>query len=325
MTITLDDIRSAASRIAGEARRTHFTESEALNARLGGRVLIKPEVLQRTGSFKFRGAYNCIAQIPDAERRRGVVAFSSGNHAQGVAASAAIFGIPATIIMPKDAPAIKIANVQAMGGVVVPYDRFGEDRNAIADRYIEKGMRLVPPYDDPAIIAGQGTIGLEVAQDAEAMGITLDALLTPVGGGGLAAGISTAIKALSPTTGIWVAEPEQFDDTTRSLKAGEILRNAPGGASICDAILTAEPGKLTWPINSKTLSGGIPVYDDNVRDAIRIAADYLKLVVEPGGGVALAALTSGKFRLDGRTVVVVLSGGNIDRALYAEILAGDLA
>ncbi|MIL09507.1 threonine/serine dehydratase [Salmonella enterica subsp. enterica] len=322
MTVTLEDIRAAATRIKSEARRTRFVESEALNARLGGRVLVKPEVLQRTGSFKFRGAYNCIAQIPEAERKRGVVAFSSGNHAQGVAASAAIFGIPAVIIMPRDAPAIKIANVRAMGAEVLPYDRFGEDRNAIAQLYVDKGMRLVPPYDDPAIIAGQGTIGLEVAEDAAAMGVTLDALITPAGGGGLASGIATAIKALSPATEIWGAEPEQFDDVTRSLAAGEVLRNAPGGQSICDAILTPEPGTLTWPILKAALSGGVAVSDDDAREAMRIAAENLKLVVEPGGAVALAALTSGRFKLEGRTVVVVLSGGNVDRAAYAAILAG---
>jgi threonine dehydratase len=322
VTIDIDDIRSAVRRIEGEARRTRFVESPALNARLGGRVLIKPEVLQRTGSFKFRGAYNCIAQIPEADRKGGVVAFSSGNHAQGVAASAAIFGMPAVIIMPRDAPAIKIANVRAMGAEIVPYDRFGEDRNKIAAPYVERGMRLVPPYDDPAIMAGQGTIGLEVVEDAAAMGVTIDALLTPCGGGGLSSGISTAVKALSPDTEIWIAEPEQFDDTTRSLEAGTPVRNAPGGQSICDAILTPSPGKLTWPINRKNLAGGLVVSDDEVRAAMRVAANDLKLVVEPGGAVALAAMTSGKFKLDGRTAVVVLSGGNVDLDAYANILAG---
>jgi threonine dehydratase len=239
-----------------------------------------------------------------------------------VAASAAIFGMPAVIIMPRDAPAIKIANVRAMGAEIVPYDRFGEDRNKIAAPYVERGMRLVPPYDDPAIMAGQGTIGLEVVEDAAAMGVTIDALLTPCGGGGLSSGISTAVKALSPDTEIWIAEPEQFDDTTRSLEAGTPVRNAPGGQSICDAILTPSPGKLTWPINRKNLAGGLVVSDDEVRAAMRVAANDLKLVVEPGGVVALAALTSGKFKLDGRTVVVVLSGGNVDLDAYANILAG---
>lgn len=322
MVVGIEDILAAARRIAGEAYRTHFTESAALNARLGGRVLVKPEVLQRTGSFKFRGAYNCISQIPQTDLPRGVVAFSSGNHAQGVAASAAMFGIPAVIVMPSDAPAIKVDNVRAMGAEVVPYDRFGEDRHVKVQPYIDRGMRLVPPYDDPAIIAGQGTVGLEVAQDAEALGIRIDALLTPCGGGGLTAGIATAVKALSPDTEIWTAEPEQFDDTARSLAAGKPVRNAPGGQSICDAILTAEPGNLTWPINSKALAGGIAVSDDEAKDAMRIAAEHLKLVAEPGGAVALAALTSGRFKLDGRTVVVILSGGNVDRAAYASILAG---
>lgn len=321
MSISIEDIRAAAVRISSEAQRTVLTESSALNSRLGGRLLIKPEVLQRTGSFKFRGAYNCIAQIPDAQRRLGVVAFSSGNHAQGVAASAAIFGVPAIIAMPSDAPAIKIGNVRAMGAEVILYDRFGDDRNAIVAPYVEKGMRLVPPYDDAAIIAGQGTIGLELAEDTTAMGISLDALLTPCGGGGLAAGISIAVKALSPQTEIWAAEPEAFDDTRRSLAAGAPVRNAPGGKSICDAILTPEPGKLTFPINRETLAGGIAVSDAEVEEAMRLAADHLKLVVEPGGAVALAAVTSGRFRLEGRTAVVVLSGGNVDRAAYARIMA----
>lgn len=322
MSISIEDIRAAATRIAGEARRTHFMETAALNARLGGRVLFKPEVLQRTGSFKFRGAYNCIARIPDAERRRGVVAFSSGNHAQGVAASAALFGIPAVIAMPADAPAIKVGNVRAMGAAVIPFDRFGDDREALVAPYIERGMRLVRPYDDPDIMAGQGTIGLEAAEDAAAMGIAIDALITPCGGGGLTAGIATAIRALSPATEVWTAEPENFDDTARSLAAGTQVRNAPGKTSICDAILTPEPGKLTFPINREKVAGGIAVSDAETAEAMRVAAAELKLVVEPGGAVAFAALTSGRFRLDGRTVVIVLSGGNVDTAAYAAILAG---
>lgn len=322
MSISIEDIRAAATRIAGEARRTHFMETAALNERLGGRVLFKPEVLQRTGSFKFRGAYNCIARIPDAERRRGVVAFSSGNHAQGVAASAALFGIPAVIAMPADAPAIKVGNVKAMGADVIPFDRFGDDREALVAPYIERGMRLVRPYDDPDIMAGQGTIGLEAAEDAAAMGIAIDALITPCGGGGLTAGIATAIRALSPATEVWTAEPENFDDTARSLAAGTQVRNAPGKTSICDAILTPEPGKLTFPINREKVAGGIAVSDAETAEAMRIAAAELKLVVEPGGAVAFAAITSGRFRLDGRTVVIVLSGGNVDTAAYAAILAG---
>lgn len=321
MTIGIDDIRAAARRLAGEAHRTRLLESAALNQRLGGRVLIKPEMLQRTGSFKFRGAYNCIAQIPEDERRRGVVAFSSGNHAQGVAATAAIFGIPAVIAMPKDAPRIKVDNVRAMGAEVIGFDRFNDDRHAVVAPWVERGMRLVPPFDDADIIAGQGTIGLEVVEDVEAMGVALDALLTPCGGGGLAAGISTAVKALSPATEIWAVEPENFDDTARSLEAGHPVRNRDGISSICDAILTPEPGKLTFPINRERLAGGVAVSDSDATEAMRLAADHLKLVVEPGGSVALAALTSGRFKLAGRNVVVVLSGGNVDRAAYASILA----
>jgi len=320
----IDDIRAAAKRIAGLACRTQLVESQALNERFGGRILFKPEVLQRTGSFKFRGAYNKISTIPESDRKRGVVAFSSGNHAQGVAASARMFGIAAVIAMPSDAPAIKVDNVRAMGGEVIHFDRFGDDRMKIVAPYMEqRGMTLVPPYDDPKIIAGQGTIGLELLEDADILGVTLDAVVVPCGGGGLSSGIALAVKSRSPGTEMWVAEPENFDDTRRSLEAGHHVRNEPGHTSICDAILTAEPGKLTFEINRKLLAGGIAVSDDAALEAVRDAARYLKLVVEPGGAVAFAALSSGRIDLAGKTVAVVLSGGNADMAAYASILAGN--
>lgn len=315
------DIHAAAARLRGLIVDTKLVESAALNEKFGGRILFKPEILQRTGSFKFRGAYNKISSIPAEERSRGVVAFSSGNHAQGVAASAAMFGIEAVIAMPTDAPKIKIDNVRKMGAEVIFFDRFGEDRVTVVAPYIkERGMVLVPPFDDPAIIAGQGTIGLELVAEAESLGVHLDAVVIPCGGGGLASGISLAVKAGSPDTDVWVAEPEYFDDTRRSLASGARVSNEAGHNSICDAILTAEPGVLTFEINRRTLAGGIAVSDAMVASAMRDAATYLKLVVEPGGAAAFAALSSGEIDLAGRCVVVVLSGGNADLGKYAEII-----
>jgi threonine dehydratase len=318
----IEDVRAAAERLRGLIVDTRLVESPALNERFGARILFKPEILQRTGSFKFRGAYNKISTIPDEDRRRGVVAFSSGNHAQGVAASAAMFGVEAVIAMPYDAPAIKIDNVRRMGAEVVLYDRFGEDRMTVVGPYInERGMILVPPFDDPEIIAGQGTIGLELVAQAAELGVHLDAVIIPCGGGGLSSGISLAVKACSPDTEIWVAEPEYFDDTKRSLASGERVSNEAGHRSICDAILTPEPGALTFAINRKTLAGGVAVTDKATAAAMRDAATYLKLVVEPGGAVAFAALSSGEIEVAGKCIAVVLSGGNADLGSYAEIIA----
>ena len=316
------DIRKAAERLDGLLFPTRLIESPALSQKLGGRVLFKPEVLQRTGTFKFRGAYNKIASLTPEERARGVVAFSSGNHAQGVAAAAAMFGVKAIIVMPSDAPAIKADNVRAMGAEIVPYDRFTDDREKFAEPYAERGMALVKPFDDPAIIAGQGTVGLEIVEEAEALGLSPDLVVTPCGGGGLAAGIATAVKALSSGTEVWGAEPENFDETRRSLEAGRRLAVEPGHRSICDALLSPMPGEITFAINSKLLAGVVPVSDGAAGQAMRDAAAFLKLVVEPGGAVAFAAIQSGKLDLSGKTVVVVLSGGNVDLSLYAGIMAG---
>jgi threonine dehydratase len=316
------EIEAAAARLSGLAVETPLLESPALNERFGARLLFKPEVLQRTGSFKFRGAYNKISTLLPEERSRGVVAFSSGNHAQGVAASAAMFGIKAVIVMPSDAPAMKVGNVRRMGAEVVLYDRFREDRAVIAQPYVDKGMALVPPYDDPAIIAGQGTIGLELVAQAEKLGARLDAVVIPCGGGGLTGGISVAVKHASPATQVWAAEPEYFDDTRRSLAGGVRVVNEPGHTSICDALLTPEPGAITFEINRKTLAGSIAVSQKAVASAMRDAMAYLKLVVEPGGSVALAALSSGEIDIKGKTIAVVLSGGNVDFGLYADIMAG---
>jgi threonine dehydratase len=316
---TIDDIRAAARRIEGLARRTPLLESPALNKKFGARLLFKPEVLQRTGSFKFRGAYNRIASLTEEERARGVVAFSSGNHAQGVAAAAQLFGARAVIVMPTDAPAIKADNVRAMGAEIVPYDRYRDDREAVARPYVERGMALVKPFDDPLIVAGQGTVGLEIAEEAAAMGVRVDAVVTPCGGGGLMAGIATAIKALSPETGIWGAEPDNFDDTRRSLAAGSRVKADPAGISICDALMSPMPGELTFAINQRLVAGVVAVPETAVAAAMRDAAAHLKLVVEPGGAAGFAALSSGEIELDGRTIAVVLSGGNVDLDLFARL------
>jgi threonine dehydratase len=319
---TIGDIRAAAKRIEGLARRTPLLESAALNQKFGARLLFKPEVLQRTGSFKFRGAYNKIASLTEAERARGVVAFSSGNHAQGVAAAAELFGTRAVIVMPVDAPAIKADNVRAMGAEIVPYDRYSEDREAVARPYVEKGMALVKPFDDPLIVAGQGTVGLEIAEEAAAMGVRLDAVVTPCGGGGLMAGIAIAVKALSPDTEIWGGEPENFDDTRRSLAAGSRVAADPTGTSICDALMSPMPGELTFAINRSLVAGVAAVPETAIVAAMRDAATHLKLVVEPGGAAGFAALSSGEIGLAGKTIAVVLSGGNVDLATFAALVGG---
>jgi threonine dehydratase len=315
------DIRRAADRLRGLIVETPLIESQALNERFGARIMFKPETLQRTGSFKFRGAYNKISSLSEEERKRGVVAFSSGNHAQGVAASAALFGIDALIAMPTDAPAIKVENVKKAGAKVVHFDRVRDDRMTFVKPYLDEGRVLVPPFDDPAIIAGQGTIGLELIAQAERLGVKLDAVIAPCGGGGLVGGISLAVKHASPDIAVWTVEPESFDDTRRSLAAGNRVSNAPGHSSICDALLVNEPGAMTFEINRKTLSGAVAVSDEEAASAMRDAMAFLKLVVEPGGAVGLAALASGKIDVAGKTVAVVLSGGNVDFDTYARIMA----
>jgi threonine dehydratase len=318
---TFDDVRAAASRIAGHARLTPLLADTPLDARTSGRILLKLETLQHTGSFKFRGAYNRLAQLDAAGRHAGVVAFSSGNHAQGVAAAARLLGIPATIVMPADAPRVKMQNTRALGARVVEYDRAHESREEIAARLArDSGGVLVPSFDDPDIIAGQGTTGLETVRQAQDAGLALDDVVVCCSGGGLIAGTALAVKALSPETRVWSAEPEAFDDHRRSLASGKRLANAPGGQSICDALLAPMPGVLTFEINRRLLAGGLAVTDDEVREAIAYAARVLKLIVEPGGAVALATVLSGKLDTRSRTVAVVLSGGNIDDELLIEIL-----
>lgn len=312
--IGIGDIAAAARRLRGIAVHTPLLENEVLNARCGGRVFIKPECLQRTGSFKIRGASNRLALLSAAERRRGVVAFSSGNHAQGVAAAARRLGVPALIVMPSDAPKMKLDNTRALGADIHLYDRFAESREEIAARIAsERGAILVPSYDDRAIIAGQGTVGLEIVRDLKRRKIVPDTALAPVGGGGLIAGTATALKHYFPAIAIHGVEPEGFDDTARSLRLGTRVANSKGARSICDALLADTPGALTFAHNHRLLDEGLVVSDDAVREAMHFAFERLKLVVEPGGAVALAAILSGKLPTAGRTLVIVLSGGNIDR------------
>ena len=318
---TLEDIRAAAARLAPVAVKTPLLRSPALDRLAGGTVLIKPELLQCTGSFKFRGAYNKISRIPTEQRSRGVVAFSSGNHAQGVAAAAQLLGAPATIVMPSDAPAIKIENTRGYGAEVVLYDRDREDREAIAAEIEARtGATLVPPYDDPDIVAGQGTIGLELVEQATAMGRSPDLVLAPCSGGGLMAGIATAVTALSPETELMTVEPEGFDDMARSLASGRRERNQPGRRSLCDALMSQTPGILTFRINRQLTRGGLFASDTEVQRAIAFAFRELKLVVEPGGAVPLAVLLAGKVEAAGRTVALVLSGGNVDRSVFCAAL-----
>jgi threonine dehydratase len=319
---THDEVAAARARIAPFIVRTPMLRSAALDAATGGTILLKPEPLQRTGSFKLRGATNAIHQLDAAARQRGVVTHSSGNHGQAVACAAASVGAPATVFMPADAPRIKRDSTEAWGATVRPYDRTRDNREELSRAHAEAtGQTVIPPYDHPHVIAGQGSAALELAEDARALGLTMDALLVPSGGGGLIAGSALALEGASPATRVYCVEPEGWDDTTRSLAAGERLRNAPGGSALCDALLAPMPGELTFAINRRLLAGGVVVSEAEVLAAMTFAFRHLKLVVEPGGAVALAALLAGKFDARGKVVGAVLSGGNVDPALFARALA----
>jgi threonine dehydratase len=316
------EITAAAERIAAVCRITPLLESRTLNRRLGGRVLVKAEPLQHTGSFKLRGAYNRIVQLDTDERRRGVVAFSSGNHAQAVAYAAALLEVPAVIVMPSDAPQVKLERTRAHGAEVVIYDRYKEDRAAIAGRFVaERGLVLVPPYDDRRIVAGAGTLGREIALQARDAGAPLDALVVGCGGGGLTAGCALSMQALAPGAAVVTVEPQGFDDTARSLRAGERVSNAPEARSVCDALLVATPGELTFDVNRRLVTESLAVSDEEVVAAMRCAFEEFALVVEPGGCVALAALLAGRYAVRGRTVAATLTGGNVDMQWYAKVLA----
>lgn len=323
---SVDDIRAAAERIASHAVRTPLLESPHLNEMIGGRLLVKAEPLQRTGSFKFRGAFNTLAQLGPEARTGGVLTFSSGNHAQGVAAAAQLLQIPAVILMPEEAPAVKIENTRAYGAEVILYDRLNDDREAMGSALArERGATLVKPYDDPHIISGQGTVGLEIIEQVAALDTAPDAVLVCCGGGGLASGSAIALKDAFPDVRVYAVEPAGFDDTVRSLEAGVRQTNDPAQRTFCDALLTPTPGELTFEINSQLLAGGFAVTDDQVAEAMRLAFSRLKLVVEPGGAVALAAVLSGVYQAAGESVVVVCTGGNVDEEMFARVLSGAAA
>jgi threonine dehydratase len=321
-TVTAGDVAAAARRLAGVARLTPLLHDAHLDEVTGGRILLKAEPLQVGGAFKIRGAYNRMAQIEPAARAAGVVAWSSGNHAQGVAAAGRRLDMSVTIVMPADAPLIKVENTRRLGAEIVSYDRATQDREEIGQRLArERGATLVRPYDDPYIIAGQGTVGLEIiAQARESYGAVLDALLVPCGGGGLSAGCALAFAAGSPATRIHTVEPQGFDDTARSLASGERQRVQAGAHTLCDALMPPTPGELTLPILRRSGARGLVVNDAEVLAAMQFAWRELKIVVEPGGVVGLAALLHGKIDCRGRTVGVVLSGGNVDAEVFTRAL-----
>lgn len=319
---SFDDVLAARGRIAAHAKPTPLLENAILNARVGGRVLLKAECLQTVGAFKFRGALNALAQIDPAAFPGGVVALSSGNHAQGVAEAARLLGFQARIVMPADAPAMKVARTRRSGAEVILYDRDTQDREQIArDLCRQHGAALVHPFDDPAIIAGQGTAGLELMEEARERGCLPDAVVAPVSGGGLVTGVALAARTLYPPCEVWSVEPAGFDDFARSLASGRHERNARTSGSICDALMAVSPGQITFALARRLLAGGLTVTDDEVRDAVRFAFAELKLVVEPGGAAGLAAVLAGKLATKGRTIGVVLSGGNIDPVDFAAIIA----
>ena len=324
MSVAFADVEAAATRVNGRAVETPLIESQALNKRLGRRVLIKPETLQRVGTFKFRGAYNRMVQLNADERFGGVVAFSSGNHAQGVALAAKLLGMPALIVMPGDAPKVKVEATRGYGADVCFYDRQIENREALAAEIAaNRGAVIVPAFDDPHIIAGQGTVGLELVRQAAASGADLGTVLAPLGGGGLISGIATVFEALSPKTAIVGVEPEAFDDARQSLAAGRRITVKPSVRSLCDALESPCVGEITFPIMQRTLAKVATVSDAQVAEAMRYAFATLKLVVEPGGAVGLAALLAGEVPGDG-AVGLILSGGNVDPKLFIRIVRGEV-
>jgi threonine dehydratase len=311
------DILSAAKQISGYAVKTPLLKCDHLSAKLSADIYVKAECLQKVGAFKFRGAYNRLSRLTDTEKRSGVVAYSSGNHAQGVAAAAQILGIKAVIVMPKDAPQMKMENTIAYGAEVITYDRETESREAIADKIsMERGCIVVPSFEDFYIISGQGTTALEAVRQAEEIGVIFDIFMTPVGGGGLISGCSIAVKELSPKTDIIGVEPEGFNDVQMSLQKGEIVSNPNASGSICDAILTVHPEPMTYAIMNKNLESVLTVSDIEALQAVKYAWEKLKLVVEPGAAVALAAVLSGKINVNGKKVCLVLSGGNVDKKVF---------
>jgi threonine dehydratase len=321
LAISIDTVHAADARLTGHKRVTPLLSSPFLDDIAGRRVLIKAECLQHTGSFKFRGAFSAISALDAADRAKGILAFSSGNHAQGVALAARLHGVPAVIIMPQDAPAIKINNTRALGAEVILYDRDHEDRDALGDDLAaQRGLTLVRPFDDPQVIAGQGTTGLEIAQQAADMGVTSAQVLVCCGGGGLTSGIATALAHHAPDMRVHTVEPAGFDDVAQSLAAGEHRTNARTSGSICDAIVTPTPGKLTLPIMAQYCQAGLSVTDEQALRAVKLAYQRLKIVLEPGGAVALAAALFYPQHMTHDTVIAVASGGNIDDDMFVRAM-----
>ncbi len=319
---TAADVDAAAARLRGIALRTPLISSPVLDALTGGRVFLKAETLQRTGSFKFRGAYNKLAALAPDDRAGGVVAFSSGNHAQGVAAAAKLLAMPAVIVMPSDAPRPKRDRTAELGAEVVLYDRARDDREAIARGIAQKRHAvLVPPYDDPLIIAGQGTAGREIVEDLSALGLKPDVVIVNASGGGLTAGVALAVKARVPAAQVFTAEPAGFDDHARSFASGRREKNAAVTGTICDALMAQSPGRITFEINRTLVGAGVSASDQEVGRAVAFAFRELKLVVEPGGAVALAALIAGRIDVRGKIAVAVLSGGTVDPELFSRLVA----
>jgi len=319
---TFADIEDAAQRIRGVTVHTPLLRYDGLDKAIGAPVWIKPETLQRTGSFKMRGAWNRISRIPDADKPKGVVAFSSGNHAQGVAEAAKILGLKATIVMPSDAPRAKIESTKRRGAEVRLYDRVNESREAIAAELVAAtGATTVRPFDDSWIMAGQGTAGLEAAKDAAAQGVTFGSLICNASGGGLLAGVAVAFEELSSKTEVYVAEPEGHDDLIRSLAEKKIVSNAPGIRSIADALMSPEPGALTFEIHKRRVTGGFTASNDQLLDAMSYAFHNLKLVVEPGGANGLAVLLNNRQHFASRgPILLILSGGNVDADMFAQAI-----
>ena len=320
--VTFEDVEQASRRIYGFAVHTPVLRHPVLDERAGATVLLKPENLQRSGSFKLRGAFNCLNLIPEEDRAKGVVACSSGNHAQGVATAARLLGMAATIVMPEDAPKIKLERTRASGATVITYDRDSGDRDRIAARICsETGATFVHPFNDPAVIAGQGTVGLELSRQADELGLQLDDVLACTGGGGLSSGMALALAYKTPQTRFHTVEPELFDDYKRSLEAGALLSNTARSGSVCDALLSETPGEIGFSILRKLAAEGLTVSDDEVLDAVAFAFRELKLVVEPGGAAALAAVLGRKLPFKGKTVGLVLTGGNIDPDMLQRALS----
>ena len=317
----MDDVKNAAKTLHGNAIHTPMLENAEISQFLNCRLLIKAETAQRTGAFKFRGAYNRISLLNEKQKKRGVIAYSSGNHAQAVALAAELLGTTALIVMPDDAPKTKMARTRELGADIITYDRATQTREDVAEKIqAERNMVMVPPNEDRRVMAGAGTVALELVQQAKTVDAMPDIVLVPCGGGGLSAATAIVMKGLSPATEVYGVEPDLFDDTKRSLELGRRVENPKGLKTICDAIMTDTPGALTFPINQKLLAGVMSVSDDQVRTAMLFAFEHFKIVVEPGAAVGLAAVLSNKIETAGKTVAVIATGGNVDKSGFIEAL-----